>query len=121
MEITPATNAMAMPGSPTPGILVLSLTSNVGALTRRTLLIRRAPLALAIGIATAVLGNLLLTPVTGDVLLLLTARQADHIVATSVDLRAAQGWMTRGAMPARAVRKAPETGGAFLVGGGGGR
>ena len=84
-------------------------------MTRRTLLIRRAALAVAIGVATAVLGHLLLTPVTGDVLLLLTARQADHIVATSVDLHSAQGWMTLGSIPARAVPKAPETAEAFLV------
>jgi len=28
--MSPATNAMTMPGSPTPGILVLSVISNVG-------------------------------------------------------------------------------------------
>src|SRR2546427_12908796 len=82
-------------------------------MTRRTLLIRRAALAVAIGVATAVLGHLLLTPVTGDVLLLLTARQADHVAATSVDLHSAQGWMTLGSIPARAVPKAPETAEAF--------
>src|SRR2546428_6568302 len=84
-------------------------------MTRRTLLIRRAALAVAIGVATAVLGHLLLTPVTGDVLLLLTARQADHVAATSVDLHSAQGWMTLGSIPARAVPKAPETAEAFLA------
>src|SRR2546427_10383829 len=84
-------------------------------MTRRTLLIRRAALAVAIGVATAVLGHLLLTPVTGDVLLLLTARQADHVAATPVDLHSAQGWMTLGSIPARAVPKAPETAEAFLA------
>src|SRR2546428_3142592 len=84
-------------------------------MTRRTLLIGRAALAVAIGVATAVLGHLLLTPVTGDVLLLLTARQADHVAATSVDLHSAQGWMTLGSIPARAVPKAPETAEAFLA------
>src|SRR6266568_5295223 len=74
-------------------------------MTRRTLLIRRAALAVAIGVATAVLAHLLLTPVIGDVLLLLTARQADHVAATSVDLHSAQGWMTLGSIPARAVPK----------------
>ncbi|HEV2027729.1 MAG TPA: redoxin domain-containing protein [Candidatus Dormibacteraeota bacterium] len=82
---------------------------------RRTLLIRRAALAVAIGGATAVLGHLLLTPVTGDVLLLLTARQADRVAATSVDLHSAQGWMGLGSIPARAVPKAPETVEAFLA------
>src|SRR5260370_18855201 len=84
-------------------------------MTRRTLLIRRAALAVAIGVATAVLGHLLLTPVAGDVLLLLTAKQADHVAATSVDLHSAQGWMTLGSIPARAVPKAPETAEAFLA------
>jgi len=84
-------------------------------MTRRTLLIRRAALAVAIGLAAAVLGGLLLTPVTGNVLLLLTARQADHVIATSVDLHSAQGWMTLGSIPSRAVPKAPETAEAFLT------
>ncbi len=84
-------------------------------MTRRTLLIRRAALAVAIGVATAVLGHLLLTPVTGNVLLLLTARQPDHVAATSVDLHSAKGWMTLGSIPARAVPKAPETAEAFLA------
>src|SRR5216684_3954434 len=84
-------------------------------MTRRTLLIRRAALAVAIGVATAVLGHLLLTPVTGDVLVLLTAKQVDRVAATSVDLHSAQGWMRVGSIPARAVPKAPETAEAFLA------
>ncbi|MHB8588070.1 MAG: redoxin domain-containing protein [Candidatus Dormibacteraceae bacterium] len=84
-------------------------------MTRRTLLIQRAALAVAIGVAVAVLGHLLLTPVTGNVLLLLTARQADRVAATSVDLHSAQGWMSLGSIPARAVPKAPETAVAFLA------
>src|SRR5207245_10728895 len=60
------------------------------------------------------LGRLLLTPVTGNVLLLLTARQADRIAATSVDLHSAHGWMTLGSIQSRAVPKAPETAEAFL-------
>src|SRR5260370_32298896 len=84
-------------------------------MTRRARLIRRAALGAAIVVAMAVLGHLSLTPVTGDVLLLLTARQADHVAATSVDLHSAQGWMTLGSIPARAVPKAPETAEAFLA------
>src|SRR6266542_2963162 len=84
-------------------------------MTRRARLFRRAALGAAIVVAMAVLGHLLLTPVTGDVLLLLTARQADHVAATSVDLHSAQGWMTLGSIPARAVPKAPETAQAFLA------
>src|SRR2546428_60256 len=84
-------------------------------MTRRARLIRRAALGSAIVVAAAVLGHRLLTPVTGDVLLLLTAMQADHVAATSVDLHSAQGWMTLGSIPARAVPKAPETAEAFLA------
>src|SRR5260370_8282902 len=84
-------------------------------MTRRARLIRRAALGAAIVVAMAVLGHLLLPPVTGDVLLLLTARQADHAAVTSVDLHSARGWMTLGSIPARAVPKAPETAEAFLA------
>src|SRR5256885_9666925 len=80
-----------------------------------TLLMRGGARAGAMGMAAAVLGLLLLTPVTGDVLLLLTARQADRVAATSVDLHSAQGWMGLGSIPARAVPKAPETVEAFLA------
>ncbi len=84
-------------------------------MTRRLLLVRSAALAVAIGVAAAVFGHLLLTPVTGDVLLLLTARQAGRVAATSVDLHSAQGWMSLGSITARAVPKAPETAEAFLA------
>src|SRR2546428_11884798 len=84
-------------------------------MTRRSLVIYYTALAAACGIVAAVLIHLLLTPVTGDVLLLLTARQADRVAATSVDLHSAQGWMTLGSIPARAVPKAPETAEAFLA------
>src|SRR5438128_9790980 len=84
-------------------------------MTRRSLVIYYTALAAACGIVAAVLIHLLLTPVTGDVLLLLTARQADRVAATSVDLHSAQGWMTLGSIPARTVPKAPETAEAFLA------
>src|SRR5260370_41779188 len=84
-------------------------------MTRRALLIRRAALAVAIGVAAAVMGHLLLSPVTADVLLLLTTKQADRVAAASVDLHSAQGWMTLGSIPARAVPKAPDTAEAFIA------
>src|SRR5207245_11022072 len=84
-------------------------------MTRRSLVIYYTALAAACGIVAAVLIHLLLTHVTGDVLLLLTARQADRVAATSVDLHSAQGWMTLGSIPARTVPKAPETAEAFLA------
>src|SRR5258708_13781558 len=84
-------------------------------MTRRSLLIRRSALAVAIGVAAALLGHLLVTPATGDVLLLLTARQPDRIAATSVDLHSAQGWMTLGSIPSRPVPQPPDTAVAFLT------
>ncbi len=84
-------------------------------MTRRLLFVRNAALAVAIGVAAAVFSHLLLTPVTGDVLLLLTAKQPDRVAATSVDLHSAQGWTSLGSIPARAVPKAPETAEAFLA------
>src|SRR5712692_8561488 len=84
-------------------------------MTRRTLLLQWSALAAAIGVAAVVFGHLLLTPVTGQVLLLLTARQPDRVAATSVDLHSAQGWMSLGSIPARAVPKAPETAEAFVA------
>jgi len=84
-------------------------------MTRRTLLFQGAALAVAIAVAVAFVGHLALTPVTGQVLLLLTAKQADRIAATSVELHSAQGWTSLGSIPARAVPKAPETAEAFLA------
>src|SRR5205807_6535874 len=84
-------------------------------MTRRIRLNRWAALVVATGVAAAVFGYLLLIPARGEVLLLLTARQADRVAATSVDLHSAQGWMTLGSIPARAVPKAPETAEAFLA------
>ena len=84
-------------------------------MTRRTLVLRWAALAAAIGVAAVVLGYLLVTPVTGQVLLLLTARQADRVAATSVDLHSAQGWLRLGSIPARKVPKAPETAEAIVA------
>src|SRR2546427_8793998 len=76
---------------------------------RRTLIIYYAALAAAAGIAVVLLAHLLLTPVSGEVLLLLSARQADRVAATSVELHSAQGWMRLGSIQARAVPKAPDT------------
>src|SRR5712692_777456 len=84
-------------------------------MTRRALLIQWAALAVAIGVAAAVFGYFGLTPARGEVLLLLSARQADRIPATAVDLHSAQGWKGLGSIPARAVPKAPETAEAFIA------
>jgi len=84
-------------------------------MTRRIRLNRWAALVVATGVAAAVFGYLLLIPARGEVLLLLTARQADRIAATSVDLHSAQGWTGLGSIPTRAVPKAPETAEAFTT------
>ncbi|HEY8839630.1 MAG TPA: redoxin family protein [Candidatus Dormibacteraeota bacterium] len=82
---------------------------------RRNLLLQRVALAIAILAVVAVLGRLLLTPVTGDVLLLLTARQTDRVAATSVELHTAQGWANLGSFSGRTVPKAPDTAEVLLV------
>jgi len=76
---------------------------------RRRRLLRGAAFTTAIAVAAIVAGRLLLTPVEGNVLLLLTAKQLDRITATSVELHSAAGWMTLGNLPAQAVPKAPDT------------
>ncbi len=82
---------------------------------RRNLILQRAALAVAILAAVAFLGRLLLTPVTGEVLLLLSARQADRVSATSAELHTAQGWTILGSISARPVPKAPDTAAVLLV------
>ena len=82
---------------------------------RRNLLLQRVALAIAILAVVAVLGRLLLTPVTGEVLLLLTARQTDRVAATSVELHTAQGWTNLGSFSGRTVPKAPDAAEVLLV------
>lgn len=72
-------------------------------------LIQIAALVTAFGIATIVASRLLLTPVQGNVLILLTAKQADRVGTTSVDLHSADGWTTLGTVSAQVVPKAPDT------------
>ncbi|GEM_PF-430115 len=78
-------------------------------MTRHPQLIQVASFTTAIAIAGLVAARLLLTPVEGTVLLLLTAKQPDRISATSVELHSTGGWLTLGNLPAQAVRKAPDT------------
>lgn len=71
-------------------------------------------LAIAAGtvtLAAAVLlaGRLLLTPVEGDVLILASARQPDHLAASSLELHSSSGWTTLGTFPSRSVPAAPQT------------
>ena len=71
-------------------------------------------LAIAAGtvtLAAAVLlaGRLLLTPVEGDVLILASARQPDHLAASSLELHSSSGWTTLGTFSSRSVPPAPQT------------
>jgi cytochrome oxidase Cu insertion factor (SCO1/SenC/PrrC family) len=84
-------------------------------MTRRTRVVQWAAPAVAIGVAAAVFGYFLLTPARGEVLLLLTARQAERVAATSVELHSAQGWIGMGSIRASTVPKAPETAEAFTA------
>jgi len=67
--------------------------------------------ALAVGLLLAglLLARVLLTPVHGNVLVLASARQADHIQTTTVELHSAGGWIRLGTFNSDAVAKAPET------------
>ena len=76
---------------------------------RRGQLIQVAAFTTAIAIVGLIAARLLLTPVEGTVLLLLTAKQADRISATSVELHSSGGWITLGNLPAQAVPNAPDT------------
>src|SRR5712691_11176526 len=84
-------------------------------MTRRTRVVQWAAPAVAIGVAAAVFGYFLLTPARGEVLLLLTARQAERVAATPVELHSAQGWIGMGSIRASTVPKAPETAEAFTA------
>lgn len=69
--------------------------------------------AMAIAVAALLLGGLL-TPVSGQVLLLLTAKQADSVPDVSIELHSSQGWTTLGPIQARKVPQAPDTADALL-------
>lgn len=82
---------------------------------RRRRLVQIAALVTAIAIAAIVAARLLLTPVEGNVLVLLTAQGPDRIRTTSVDLHSAGGWMTLGTLSGQSVQKAPATTEALLA------
>jgi cytochrome oxidase Cu insertion factor (SCO1/SenC/PrrC family) len=67
--------------------------------------------AVSLGLAFAALlgARLLLTPVKGDVLILVSARQADRLPASAVTLHSSSGWTMLGSFNARAVPTAPQT------------
>ena len=67
----------------------------------------------AIGLGLAIVGllgaGLLLTPVKGDVLILVSARQAERLPASTVALHSSSGWTTLGSFGSRDVPAAPQT------------
>ena len=84
-------------------------------MTRRLRLTQVVALVTVAVIAAFLAGRLLLTPVEGNLLLLLTAKQPDRIAITSFDLHSSQGWTNVGTVSARAVPKAPDTSEAVLT------
>lgn len=66
-----------------------------------------AAVAVAGGLLALLAGRLLLTPVTGSVLVLASARQADHLSAGTLELHSSAGWVTAGSTGNRAVPAAP--------------
>jgi cytochrome oxidase Cu insertion factor (SCO1/SenC/PrrC family) len=65
--------------------------------------------AVAVGVVLVALlaGRLLGTPVTGTVLVLASARQADHLQAATLELHSSAGWVSVGSTGRRAVPAAP--------------
>ena len=61
------------------------------------------------GAKSALAGRLRLTPTRGSVLVLLGARQLDHIAAMPVEVHSASGWSSLGSLRAGAVPRAPAT------------
>lgn len=82
---------------------------------RQRRLLQIGALATTVAIAAILAGRLLLTPVEGNVLLLLTAKQPDRISAASVDLHSAGGWTALGTVSTRTVPAAPGTTEAVLA------
>ena len=77
--------------------------------------IQLAALTTAIAIAVILAVRLLITPVEGNVLVLLTAQDPDRISTTSVELHSAGGWITLGTLSGQSVPKAPDTTEALLA------
>jgi cytochrome oxidase Cu insertion factor (SCO1/SenC/PrrC family) len=67
--------------------------------------------ACSVGAGAAILaaGRFLLSPVQGDVLVLASASQPDHLVGSSLQLRSSAGWKTLGTFTGSPVPAAPKT------------
>ncbi len=64
---------------------------------------------LAALMVAALLGHLMLTPQSGELLVLASARQADHVGPGSVEVHSAAFWLTLGSFNSRAIPVAPDT------------
>lgn len=84
-------------------------------MTRHGRLLQIGAIAMTVAIAAILAGRLLLSPVEGNVLVLLTARQSDRISASSVDLHSSGGWTALGTVSTRTVPAAPSTTEALLA------
>jgi cytochrome c biogenesis protein CcmG/thiol:disulfide interchange protein DsbE len=87
---------------------------------RGRLPVRLAIVVLGLLVAGLLAGRLLLTATHGSVLVLLSARQADHVGAMPVEAHSAAGWRSLGSLRALAVPKAPATATALQAGAPGG-
>ena len=61
------------------------------------------------GAVILIAGRFLISPVQGDVLVLASASQPDHIAGSSLQLRSPAGWRTLGNFSATAIPAAPKT------------
>jgi hypothetical protein len=70
--------------------------------------LQTAALVLAALIAVAFLARFLLSPVTGDLLILASAGQPDHIQPGTIELHSRSGWLRFGEFGSTSVPAAPD-------------
>src|SRR5258708_6618731 len=78
-------------------------------MTRWHLAVRLGIVVLGLIVVATVAGRFLLTPTQGNVLVLLSARQPEHIGAMPVEAHSASGWRSLGSLHAMTVPRAPAT------------
>ncbi len=72
-------------------------------------LLQIVALGLAVVVAGLFLAHALLTPATGNVLVLASAREPDHMASSAVELHSSAGWIRVGSFAGGPVPKAPDT------------
>ncbi len=65
--------------------------------------------SVAAAVAVLIVGRLLLTPLQGDVLVLASGPQPDHLAGSSLELHSSSGWTVLGSFPGSPVPAAPKT------------